>query len=191
MANERINPDQIDNSELVSAIKDMRADFKPETQNRVINLALRSTFFLPGIYKKQGTGLVQGSDGKVSFEKTPEQRTFLMIKNEQRGTFFPAFTSREECLRFKSDKEFVVFAMNFATLNKICKDAVDQGHQINGFVINPYSEALPFTNEILQNIRDYFTKQKKARAEAEAQKNSEAAEEDEKPNITMSTNPNA
>ncbi|MBR4622631.1 MAG: SseB family protein [Ruminococcus sp.] len=191
MANERINPDQIDNSELVSAIKDMRADFKPETQNRVINLALRSAFFLPGIVKKQGTGLVQGNDGKVSFEKTPPQVTFLMIKNEERGTFFPAFTDREECLRFKSEREFSVVMLRFADLANLCERSGDQGQQVNGFVINPYSEALPFTNEILQNIKDYFTKQKKARAEAEAQKNSEAAEEDEKPNITMSTNPNA
>lgn len=182
MANEKMNVDQIDNSALVRAIRDMRADFKPETQNKVINQALRSTFFLPAIIKKN-TGLVAGADNKVKFEDTP-QATFLLITNKEKGTFFPAFTDREDCLHFKSDREFQVAVLRFADLAALCERTGDQGMTVNGFIINPYSENLPFTNEMLQGIKARL-------AEIRAQAQAQAAGEDGRPNITVSTNPDA
>lgn len=184
MPTERINPDQIDNSELVRAIRDMRADFKPETQNKVINLALRSAFFVPAIIKKN-TGLVAGADNKVKFEDTP-QATFLLITNKEKGTFFPAFTDREDCLHFKTDKEFQVTVVRFADLATLCERSSDQNHHVDGFIINPYSENLPFTMQILEGIKTVLAQQRQKAKEA-----AEAAASEDKPNITMTTNPDA
>ncbi len=168
----------IDNSALIQAIKDMRADFTPETQNKVIQLALRATFFVPAILDKK-TELVEGKDKRVTFEDKPTAR-FLLISNPERGTFFPAYTDRELLKDFKTDQPYQGFAMRFADLASL----TEQTPTVNGFLINPDSEKLPFTKEILANIKQTL---KAARDRAEAKK---AAEASEGPNITVSTNEN-
>ena len=168
----------IDNSALIEAIKEMRANFTHENQNKVIQLALRATFFVPAVVDKK-TELVEGADKRITFQEKPTAK-FLLITNPERGTFFPAYTDRELLKNFKTEQPYQGFAMRFSDIATL----TEQTPTVNGFLINPDTEKLPFTKEILANIKQTL---KAARERAEAKKAGEASEG---PNITVSTNEN-
>ena len=177
----KTNLSEIDNTALIEAIKEMRANFTPETQNKVINLALKATFFVPGIVQNK-TELVMGNDKKLRFnDGSPESVRFLLISNPDRGNFFPAYTDRELLKGFKANQKFQGFAMKFSDLANMS----EQTPNVNGFVINPDTEKLPFTKEILNSIKQTIIK---AREQAKAQAEAQGAEGG--PDITVSTNEN-
>ena len=171
----------IDNTELVEAIKAMRADFKSETQNKVINLALRATFFVPAVMNKK-TELVEGADKRMKFEDQQTAR-FLLVTNPDKGTYFPAFTDRELLKDFPSEQPFQAFAMKFPDLANL----TERTPTVNGFIINPNTEKLPFTKEILGGIKQVIAD---ARKKAQAAGTAESTEGGDKPNISVSTNEN-
>ena len=167
---------KVDNTELVEAIKEMRANFGPETQNKVINLALKATFFVPGVIQNK-TELVMGRDNKLRFDDSkPQSVRFLLISNPDRGNFFPAYTDRELLKDFKANQPYQGFAMTFSDLANMS----EQTPTVNGFVINPDTEKLPFTKEILDSIKQTIIK-----AREKAQK---LQGDGDKPNIVVSTN---
>ena len=166
---------EVDNTELVNAIKAMRANFTNETQNKVINLALKATFFVPArIFKN--TELVADKDNKVKFEDKQQAR-FLLISHPERGTYFPAYTSAELLKGFKTDQEYQSFAMRFADLANL----TEKTPSVNGFVIDPDTDNLPFTKQILDGIKRVILEARK-----KAQEAGETASEESKPNITVS-----
>ena len=83
MANENQNRPVIENPELVEAIAEMRKDFKAETQNKVINLALKSSFLVPALINKN-TQLVADADNHVKFEEKPQAK-FLLITHKEKA----------------------------------------------------------------------------------------------------------
>ena len=165
---------EIDNTALVEAIKEMRANFNPETQNKVVNLALRATFFVPGVLEKK-TELVEGADKRISFEDKPTAK-FLLISKDKKENFFAAYTDRELLKGFKTEQPFQGFAMKFADLANL----TEQTPNIEGFVINPDTDKLPFNKMILARIKEAINI---ARQQAEGGKAGG-------PNITVSTNEN-
>ncbi len=179
MANENQN-NPITNPALVEAIAEMRKDFKPETQNKVINQALRCTFLVPAIIDKN-TQLVADADNHVKFEDKPQAK-FLLITHKEKGTFFPVFTDKEELDKFKTEQKFQGFAMKFGDIAAL----TEKTPNVNGFVINPMHENLPFTKPMLESIKQTLIKVRKEREEAEK---ANAAEEKTAPDITVSTNP--
>ncbi len=178
MANEN-QKKVLDNSALVEAINDMRKEFKPETQNKVINLALRATFLVPAIINKS-TQLVADADNHVNFQEQPQVK-FLLITHKERGTFFPVFTDGSELAKFKSEQKFQGFAMRFADIAALTERTPNTA----GFVINPMNQSLPFTKAMLEAIKNTLAKAKKAREEAEQAK---SGDEPSHPNITVTTN---
>ena len=166
----------IDNTELVEAIKEMRQNFTPENQNKVVNLALKATFFVPGYIDKK-TELVKGADNRMSFSDKQAVK-FLLISNAEKVNFFPAYTDRELLKGFKTDQPYQGFAMKFADLANL----TEQTSNIEGFIINPDTEKLPFNRMILEKIKGAL---KTARENAEAAKAAQGG-----PNITVSTNEN-
>lgn len=166
------------NPELVEAIAEMRKDFNQDTQNKVINLALRSTFLVPAIINKN-TQLVADAENHVKFEDKPQAK-FLLITHKEKGTFFPVFTDGDEIAKFKAEQKFQGFAMKFADIAAL----TEKTPNVNGFVINPMHENLPFTKEMLESIKQTLIRVRKEHEEAAKNaENGEAA-----PNITVSTN---
>lgn len=165
---------KITNPELVDAINEMRKDYSPKTQNKVINLALGSTFLVPCTVSKD-TQLVADENNHVHFDEKPQVK-FLLITHKELGTFFPAFTDAEEISKFKADKPFQAFAMKFPDLATL----TEQTPNAAGFVINPMNQNLPFTKSVLEAIKKTLIKIRQER---------EAAEDGtQKPNITVSSN---
>ena len=157
---------QVTNPKLIEAIAAMRADFNPDTQNIVINKALRGTFYVPAIIEKKKE-IVANANNEVKFEEKPKARFLLIRKQGDNGgdTFFPAFTDAEELSKFKSDEPFQRVKMKFGDLAML----VEQVTTIKGFVINPMSHNLPFTREMLEGIKKVLIKRRNEQ-QAEAAK---------------------
>ena len=168
---------ELDNTELINAINEMRANFTPETQNKVINLALRASFYVPAVMNKK-TELVQGKDNRMKFEDKQTAR-FLLVSNSEKRTYFPAYTDKEHLKNFKTDQPFQGFVMRFGDLATL----TEQTPKVEGFILNPDSEKLPFNKAMLANIKATLQ-------ELRRQQQAKAAEAAEKPNISVTTNPN-
>ncbi|MBR1740137.1 MAG: SseB family protein [Ruminococcus sp.] len=175
----------IDNAKLIEAIGEMRAEFSAEHQNKVINLALRSTFLVPGIMEKK-TELVADQDNHVEFQDKQAVK-FVLLNHSTRGKFFPAFTDREQFDKLKDhNAEGRPFAMKFSDLAGLTENTPD----VEGFVINPFDQNLPFTKEMLASIKATLIKAKQERdaAAAAAAEAADGAVDTAAPNITVSTN---
>ena len=144
----------VSNPKLIEAINAMRENFSPETQNTTINAALRGTFYVPAIIEKKKE-IVANADNEVKFEEKPKAR-FLLIKKPDGDTFFPAFTDEDELAKFKSNEPYQRVKMRFGDIAML----VEQVTTIKGFVINPMSHNLPFTREMLENIKQVLIKRR-------------------------------
>ena len=174
------NKNKITNEALVEAIKAMRENFNNDTQNKVINTALRCTFLVPAIVQKN-TELVADANNHVKFQDKQTAK-FVLINHKERGSFFPVFTDAEELelLRGKTQDDFRPFAMKFGDIAGLTENTP----QVNGFVVNPFDQNLPFTKEMLASIKQTLIKFKQDKdAAAKAEKEAAAA-----PDISVSTN---
>ncbi len=149
----------ITNPELVEAIKELKKDFNPETQNKVLNIALNSVFLVPGTVNKT-TKLVADEENHVHFDESPEVK-FLLINHSTRGNFIPAFTDDEQISTFKANNPFQAFALRFVDLAALTENTPT----INGFVVNPTGDNLPFPQTLLDEIKKTLIKAAKEKAE--------------------------
>jgi hypothetical protein len=105
-----------------------------------------------------------------------------LLDNKTNGTFFPVFTSPEEAKKLQYDKPFQSFAMRFQDIAAL----TEQTPKVQGFVVNPFGENLPFTQEMLESIKQTLIRVAKERKAAK-----EAAENGEAPNIAVTNNETA
>ncbi|MBR6874420.1 MAG: SseB family protein [Ruminococcus sp.] len=173
---QRVNSKDIDNSALEEAIAVMKKEPTAQHQNDVINIALRSSFFVPAMMVKN-TELVESPDHKVRFEDKQSAR-FMLIQNKDKQSYFPAYTNTEYLQTFKSDSRFQGFVMKFGDLANL----TEQTASVSGFVINPNKDDLPFTKEFLDHIKKILTEAHNKRVAAQQ------AEAEGKPNIEVTTN---
>ena len=145
----------VTNSQLIEAIKKMRAEPNDKTQNEVINIALRSTFLVPAIVDRSER-IIADENNQVQFDKTPQAK-FLLINHPKLGSFIPAFTDADEISKFKSDEKFQAVVMRFNQVASL----TEQMPNLNGFVVNPLSDPLPFTKDLLDTILKQIIEQNK------------------------------
>lgn len=186
----KVANEDLDNSKLVEAIGEMRKDFGPETQNKVINLALRTTFLVPTVLEKNQE-LVADENNHVSFQDKHTAKFLLVNKptrdenGNENGTvsYFPVFTDMEELKKLNTDQEYKAFAMKFADIANLTENTPN----VEGFVLNPFNGAhnLPFTKAMLASIKQTLIKfrQEKEAAEKAAAENGEGTA----PDITVSS----
>ena len=148
------NIDIIDNSLLESAIEDMRKNFNEETQNKVINLSLRGTFLVPAVVSTN-TELIADENNHLSFHDNHKAK-FILLNHKERGSFFPVFTSEDELRKLKTEEKFSAFSMTFADIAELTEHTPN----VNGFVLNPFNQNLPFSKEMLSAIKQVLIKLK-------------------------------
>ncbi|MCD8095476.1 MAG: SseB family protein [Ruminococcus sp.] len=165
---ENQNSNEVRNDELLEAIKEMRADFNTQTQSKVINLTLRSTFLVPAIINRN-TELVADKDNHLKFQDKPQAK-FMLVKHEKNGTFFPAFTDVDELAKLKNENGYQGVKMKFADLATL----TERTPSVAGFVINPMSTNLPFTKEMLDSIKKTLQEAKQKREAEKAQEQADA-----------------
>ena len=183
----QVSNEKIDNSALTKAIADMRENFCADTQNKVINTALRCTFLVPAVVEKNQE-LVADGDNHVQFQDKQVAKFLLINKpvkddngNDKTLTYFPIFTSREELAKITTDQKYVPFAMKFSDVANLTENTPN----VEGFVLDPFTREhnLPFSKPMLESIKQTLIKFKQERAAAKAaQANGEA-----KPDITVSS----
>ena len=108
------NIEKLDNSLLENAIEEMRKNFNADTQNKVINISLRSTFLVPAVVEKN-TELIADENNHLSFHDNHKAR-FILINHKEKGSFFPVFTSEDELRKLKTEEKFSAFSMTFADI---------------------------------------------------------------------------
>ena len=153
------NHGEVKNLELLAAQAEMRKNYDPKTQTDVVNAALKSTFLVPAIIDKK-TRLVADKDNKVKFDDRPQAK-FLLTEHPKLGTFLPVFTDDEQAAKFESDEPFEKLAMRFHQVASL----VEQMPNVNGFVVNPFGDALPFNKQLLDEILKQLVESQKAQQE--------------------------
>lgn len=156
---------KITNPELLEAIAKMRANYNNQTQNDVINTALRSTFLVPAVVDNK-TRIVADENNQVHFDDTPQAK-FLLVNHSKLGTYIPVFTDQDKIGEFKADEPFQSIAMRFNQVASL----VEQMPNVKGFVVNPLTDPLPFTKDMLDTILKQIIEQKKKIKEAKAAEN--------------------
>lgn len=154
--------EEIRNDKLLEAVKEMREAYRAmhesgsddktavnEANTKVINLTLHSSFLIPAIINSN-TQLVQDKDNHLKFEQKPQAK-FMLVKHPQNGTFIPVFTDIDEYKKLQTEdiEEYKPINMKFSDIAVL----TEQTPNINGFVINPMSTNLPYTKEMLANIK--------------------------------------
>ncbi|HCJ42375.1 SseB family protein [uncultured Ruminococcus sp.] len=188
----KISNEKIDNKGLIESIAEMRKEFNPDSQNKVINNALRSTFLVPAMLEKNQE-LVADKDNHVQFQDKQTAKFMLVNKNvknengeEQTISYFPVFTSKEAMdeMRKTTDQNFMPFAMKFADIANLTENTPN----VSGFVIDPFTKEhnLPFTKPMLESIKQTLINFKKSREAAV--KAAEEATGESAPNITVNSN---
>lgn len=170
---ENIFPD-LKNEELVAAMNALREKENSETQNKFIGAAIKAKYFAPvDVLNSDGTP-VTGS-GKMEIPKDAKFN-FRMLINAKGEKFFPLFTDIQEFQKWNKAEQIKSIVVVFPQM----ADLVSKKPETNGFVINPMSQNLIFTKEILdsilKNIRENMMKQPA---------NAPAAENGEKNQMTL------
>lgn len=158
----------LENKTLIDAIAEMRKNFNVETQNKVLNAAILAEYYVPAMLSKKQQ-IVADAQNKIEFQEQP-QATFLFITNERGETYVPAFTSQEQARKFRSEEKYQLFSMKFPDLAGFTEKVPN----VTGFIINPDSEALPFTKNILNAIKEEIAKKNAALKAAEEKAKADA-----------------
>ncbi len=146
-SNEKKSIQPVHNPEYTKALAEMRANYNEETQNRLLNVALRCKFVLPAVIDTK-TRIVADKNNKVHFDDRP-QAQFLLMEHEKLGTYLPAFSEIEEIMKFDgNDVMWQGVEMTFPQVAHL----VEQMPNVNGFVVNPLGDPLPFSRELLNEI---------------------------------------
>lgn len=154
----------VTNPKLLNAQAEMRKNYNHDTQNDVINAAIRSTFLVPAVVDKE-TRIVADENNNVQFDNRPQAR-FLLVEHPKLGTYIPVYTDENELGKFQSDEAFEKIAMPFPQVAHL----VEQMPNVEGFVVNPQGDALPFTRQLLDDILQQILK---AQEKIKENKNSE------------------
>lgn len=169
------NNTPIRNDELIATVQEMReayAAFKEnetdenrqklmDANNRIVTLTLRGTFLVPAVVQ-QNTQLVQDKQNHLKFQDKPQAR-FMLVKHKENGTFFPVFTDMDEFKKLENKEGFKAINMKFSDVATL----TEQTQFVNGFVINPVSTNLPFSKEMLANIKQTLIKARESKQAAE------------------------
>lgn len=153
----------LENENLVAAMKALKEKEVPETQNAFLSEAVKSKYFAPvDVLDANGTPIA--GSGKVQIPKDGKFN-FKLIKNQKGEQFFPLFTDITEYQKWSKDSQVKTMVVTFPQMAQLVNKKADE---IRGFVINPLNENLIFPKELLDSI---FEHAKKKVAEAAAAQN--------------------
>lgn len=154
---ENIFPD-LKNEELVAAMNAIRENENKETQGAFLNCAIKAKYFAPvDVMDADGNPIV--GNGKMEIPKDAKFN-FKMIVNSKGEQFFPLFTDIQEFKKWNKEDQIKSIVVVFPQM----ADLVSKKPETMGFVLNPMTQNLIFTREILdnmlKNIRENIAAQK-------------------------------
>ena len=158
-----IFPD-LKNGELVKAMDALKKEETPETQRALIERVISSRFFAPVD--------VMGADGKMltgngKIDIPPDAKfNFKLIENAKGERYFAVFTDINEFQKWnKTDRVNTIIVV----FPQIAQLAAEKAEEVKGFVINPLTQNIIFSQEAIKNLLGamrQFAEQQKAKSEA-------------------------
>lgn len=143
------NQKKIENPQLVEAIINMQEDNNPKTVNEMINCLMNAQLITPAkISKPTPVAKNNGAGGTVMQQETQVQ--FLLIENQNKEKFFPAFTDREEKDKWEMSKGQQEMIMTFDSFHQVLSAPECN---ISGFVINPFGRSVAFPKAMVMSLK--------------------------------------
>lgn len=135
---------EIINPALMLAISRMKEDNNINTQNKMVEEALKAKFLVPCVMKlKPGT--------ETESKRTPGNTivNFNMIKTTEDEMYFIAFSDMGELKKWQDNDKQNVMIMTFDDLAGLVLNAKEKSA---GFVLNPVTTNVAFRRNIIANI---------------------------------------
>lgn len=163
---ENIFPD-LKNETLVATMNALRENENKDTQTAFVTAAMKAKYFAPvDVLNADGTP-IEGN-GKMEIPKDAKFNFKLLI-NSKGEQYFPLFTDIQEFQKWNKTEKIKSIVVIFPQM----ADLVSKKPGTSGFVINPMTQNLVFTREILdnmlKNIRENIQKQQAAAPAAEGE----------------------
>lgn len=147
MAENKSGLPNLKNEELVAAMNAVRENENKETQQAFLNAAIKAQYFSPvDILKADGTPLE--GNGKMEIPKD-SKFNFRLLTNAKGEQYFPLFTDIGEFQKWNKDEKIKTIVVAFPQMADLVSK---QPEKINGFVLNPLTQNLVFTREILNDM---------------------------------------
>ena len=138
---------QFRNTAMKQAIKSLRQDENPITIQHMRDCLVVGQLLVPAQWDKDP---VKDNHGQMVF--SPDTKFQLMVIADDEGNYyFPMFTSMEELRKWDKDEEGQSLVMTFDQYLPFVKVAQND---IQGIVIDPYSENVPLSCEYIIDISE-------------------------------------
>ena len=163
---EDVFPD-LGNEDLVKAMNEINKNENPETQKAMIEKVLGARFFAPVDVLDADGNILKGS-GKVAIPKDAKFN-FKLIQNQKGEQYFAVFTDVKEYMKWSKNPKVNTIVVVFPQIAQLAKE---KAADISGFVINPMSQNIIFTQDIISNLLNAMktvAEQAKERREAAEQ----------------------
>lgn len=149
MAKRRILLDQdLNNFDLIVALKTMQGRPSPQSQGDFINHMIHSRFLTPAVLDPEPE---QSEKGELIL--SPGTKIlFRAVSNAEKKAFLIAFTDAKEAEKNRMEKEGEITHTVVTTYLDFCNIILNEHSPYSGFVINPFSENVIVTREIMQDI---------------------------------------
>lgn len=139
---------EIQNMELIIAMKLVKDNPSQENRNRMVNEMMKSRFLTPAIIPMSEQERVK-EEGK----RTQLQVTFKTITTKDGRHFLPAFTDTFQIDTWKEKtnvtEEIKSMVMNF---DAYAKYVMQSKGELSGFIINPFGENIVFPTELMKSL---------------------------------------
>lgn len=160
----------LENEALVATMNALRENENPETQNAFLQAAVKAKYFAPVDVIADGKPL-EGS-GKMEIPKDAKFN-FKLVTNNKGEQYFPLFTDINEFQKWNKSEQIKAIVVVFPQMASLVEKKSDVA---NGFVINPMTQNLIFTKELLDSILKHAQQQVAKAQAAQAAQNTAAGE---------------
>lgn len=138
---------KIDNSALKKAAAALRAENTQQNFNAVVNQMMRAAFFAPAKIETGETPPKPDEKGRVQLPKDTKI-TFALLKSGEGKNYFTAFTDVEELNKWQNRPAGQVMLLRFDDYARMLKG----NDKVDGFVLNPFTENLRFSSEMVASL---------------------------------------
>ncbi len=138
----------VNNGDLIISLKIMQGNLNPDTQTDFINHMLQARFLCPAIFdpapeiNPEGVAVL-GDDAKVMLSS---------LSNAKEEMYLVAYTDAKEAREHKQAENQHTVA---CTYFDFCTMVLQENSPYAGFVINPFSENIVVSREIMLNINKH------------------------------------
>lgn len=135
----------VNNSEFIISLKIMQGNLNMETQKDFINQMIHAKFLCPALFDPEPEINPEG----VAIMEDNAKVMLSSLENSKKETYLVAYTDAKEAKEHKQAENQHTVA---CTYFDFCTMVLQEKSPYSGFVINPFSENIIVSKEIMQNI---------------------------------------